>query len=229
MSDGPTRYYLYIPVWATGRAPQGGGSSNYSTPSGSTPESTSRRPDGDVEVVPSGAVAQVLTHERIADLHELRRRETDLFVALQQHRVLGREAQAAVDGDEPVVRAELHAADGAGDGRERRLGPGTEPLVLGSPRHVAVQARHVERRDTVARLERLDRLGRTVGEHHRRAREDAVGPGAGAAGTAPARARTTRPRAARPGPAWTRPTGAAAAAAGSATARRPAAGRPAAR
>ena len=25
MSDGPTRYYLYIPVWATGRAPQGGG------------------------------------------------------------------------------------------------------------------------------------------------------------------------------------------------------------
>ena len=44
MSDGPTRYYLYIPVWATGRAPQGGGSSNYSTPSGSTPESTYSTP-----------------------------------------------------------------------------------------------------------------------------------------------------------------------------------------
>ena len=34
----PTRYYLYIPVWATGRAPQGGGSSDYSTP---TPQSSS--------------------------------------------------------------------------------------------------------------------------------------------------------------------------------------------
>ncbi|MFN5956597.1 MAG: hypothetical protein ACK462_01495, partial [Planctomyces sp.] len=44
MSNGPTRYYLYIPVWATGRAPQGGGSSNYSTPSGSTPESTYSTP-----------------------------------------------------------------------------------------------------------------------------------------------------------------------------------------
>jgi hypothetical protein len=47
MSDGPTvggRYYFYIPVWATGRAPQGGGSSNYSTPSGSTPESTYSTP-----------------------------------------------------------------------------------------------------------------------------------------------------------------------------------------
>ena len=44
MSDGPTRYYLYIPVWATGRPPTGGGSSNYSTPSGSTPESTYSTP-----------------------------------------------------------------------------------------------------------------------------------------------------------------------------------------
>ncbi len=41
MSDGPTRYYLYIPVWATGRAPQGGGSSNYSTPSESPDSSYS--------------------------------------------------------------------------------------------------------------------------------------------------------------------------------------------
>ena len=41
MSDGPTRYYLYIPVWATGRPPTGGGSSNYSTPSGTdTPDSS---------------------------------------------------------------------------------------------------------------------------------------------------------------------------------------------
>ena len=158
-------------------------------------------------------LAQVLTHEPIADLHVLRRREADLLVALEQHRVLGRQAQAAVDGDEALVRSELHASYGAGNGREHRLSPRTEPLVLGSPRHVAVQARHIERRDTFARLERLDRLDRTVRQHHGRAREDAVGPGAGAAGTAPARARTTRPRAARPGPAWTRPTGAAAAAA----------------
>jgi hypothetical protein len=42
-------------------------------------------------------LAQVLAHERIADLHELRRGEADLLVALQQHRVLGREAQATVD------------------------------------------------------------------------------------------------------------------------------------
>lgn len=42
MSDGPTRYYLYIPVWATGRPPQGGGSSENSTLS--TPESTSSTP-----------------------------------------------------------------------------------------------------------------------------------------------------------------------------------------
>ena len=41
MSDGPTRYYLYIPVWATGRAPQGGGLSNYSTPSESPDSSYS--------------------------------------------------------------------------------------------------------------------------------------------------------------------------------------------
>lgn len=35
-------------------------------------------------------LAQVLTHERIANLHELCRRETDLVVAFEQHRVLGR-------------------------------------------------------------------------------------------------------------------------------------------
>lgn len=51
MSNGPTRYYLSIPVWATGRVPHppGGGSmwgGNYSTPggSGSTPESTYSTP-----------------------------------------------------------------------------------------------------------------------------------------------------------------------------------------
>ena len=53
MSDGPTRYYLYIPVWATGRAPQGGGSSNYSTPSGSTPESTYSTPTSTPSMPPS--------------------------------------------------------------------------------------------------------------------------------------------------------------------------------
>ena len=37
-------------------------------------------------------LAQVLSHERIAGLHELRRREADLLVAFEQHRVLGREA-----------------------------------------------------------------------------------------------------------------------------------------
>jgi hypothetical protein len=40
MSDGPTRYYLYIPVWATGTPPQGGGSSQYSSGSGSAPSET---------------------------------------------------------------------------------------------------------------------------------------------------------------------------------------------
>lgn len=34
MSSGPTRYYLYIPVWATGTPPQGGGSSGMSSGSG---------------------------------------------------------------------------------------------------------------------------------------------------------------------------------------------------
>lgn len=168
-------------------------------------------------------LAQVLTHERVANLHELRRREADLLVALQQHRVLGREPQTSVDRDETLVGAEFHTADRAGDGRERGFRPRAEPLVLGSPRHVAVQARHVERRDAIARPERLDRLGRTIGEHHRRAREHAVGTRAGAAGTAPARARTARSRAAGPGPAWTRATGAAAAATRSTATRRPAA------
>ena len=55
MSDGPTRYYLYIPVWATGRPPTGGGSSNYSTPSGSTPESTYSTPTSTPSMPPSSS------------------------------------------------------------------------------------------------------------------------------------------------------------------------------
>ena len=147
--------------------------------------------------------AEVVPHKIIADENKLRRHEPDLIAAAQEHGVLGRQPQAIVDRDESVVRADLDAGHGAGDRREHRFGSLAEPLVLGSPRHVAVQARHIERRDTIAQLECLDRLGRTIGEHHRRAREHAVGAGAGAAGTAAARARATRPRAAGPGPAGT--------------------------
>ncbi|HYD00139.1 MAG TPA: hypothetical protein VEB22_02850, partial [Phycisphaerales bacterium] len=46
--SGPARYYLYIPVWATGRPPQGG-SSDYSDPPGSgSPSSVYSTPDSSV-------------------------------------------------------------------------------------------------------------------------------------------------------------------------------------
>ncbi len=169
--------------------------------------------------------AEVVTHEIIADEHKLRRHKPDLIAAPQEHGVLGSEPQATVDGDEPIVRADLDAGHGAGDRREHRLGPLTQPLVLRPPRYIAVEARHVERRDAIARLETLDRHGLARGQPHRRPGQHAVGtrPGATRAGTtrpASPRARPSRPRTARAGASGTRAARAATAATGPASARR---------
>ena len=43
MSDGPTRYYLYIPVWATGRAPARRRVEQLLDAVGSTPRARTRR------------------------------------------------------------------------------------------------------------------------------------------------------------------------------------------
>jgi len=67
-------------------------------------------------------LAEVVPHEVVADTHELCRDEPDLVAAAQQHRVLGREPKATVDGDEPVVRANVDAGHAAGDRREHRFG-----------------------------------------------------------------------------------------------------------
>ncbi|MFO0492899.1 MAG: hypothetical protein ACK51T_10770, partial [bacterium] len=72
-------------------------------------------------------LAEVVPHEVVANKYELRRHEPDLIAAAQEHRVLGREAQTAVDGDEAVVRADLDAGHGAGDGREDRFGALAQP------------------------------------------------------------------------------------------------------
>jgi len=136
--------------------------------------------------------AEVVPHEIVADQQKLRRHEPDLIASPQQHRVLGCEPQAAVDRDEPVVRANLDAGHGAGDRREHSLGPLAQPLVLRPPRNIAIEARHIQRRDAVARLQTLDWYGLAQGEPHRRASEHAVGP---------------RTRATRPASPWSRPTG----------------------
>ena len=118
--------------------------------------------------------AEVVPHEIVANKYELRRHEPDLIAAAQEHRVLGREPQATVDGDEPVVRADRDAGHGAGDRREHRLGPLAQPLVLRSPRHISIEARHIKRRDAVARLEMLDRHGLARGQTHRRPGKHAI-------------------------------------------------------
>jgi len=107
-------------------------------------------------------------HEVVADEHELRRHEPDLISAAQEHGVLGREPQATVDGDETIVRADFDAGHKTGDGREDRLGPLTQPLVLRLPRHISIEPSHVQRGDSVAGLQSLDRNGLTRGQPHRR-------------------------------------------------------------
>ena len=57
--------------------------------------------------------AEVVPHEVVADEYELRRHEPDLIAAAQEHsggRVLGREPQATVDGDEALVRVRGRAS-----------------------------------------------------------------------------------------------------------------------
>lgn len=168
--------------------------------------------------------AEVVPHEIVADQQKLRRHEPDLVATAQEHRVLGREPQSAIDRDETVVRANLDASHRAAHSREHGLGPLAQPLVLRPPRHIPIQARHIQRRDAVARLQAFDRHRPARSQTHRRPSQHAVGPRTRATRPASPRARPSRPRTARAGAAGTRAARAAAAATGAAPARRTATG-----